>query len=191
MLTGIPTWQAYAWLGIAILFGMIVAGATAVAMERIAYRPLRGAPRLVPLISAIGVSFFLQDLIRLVESLTTGQFYRVFPTFGNFDERISIATIPFRGSVIELSIQVKSVIVIVAAVMMVVGLNFLVNATKLGKGDPIHCAGSHDCQPDGHQCKPDHLDDFLDRRPPGWSSRSFVCDEIHPHRSLRGLLPGY
>ena len=133
-LTGIPTWEAYAWLGIAILFSMIVAGATAVAMERIAYRPLRGAPRLVPLISAIGVSFFLQDLIRLVESLTTGQFYRVFPTFGNFDERISIATIPFRGTVIELSIQVKSLIVIVAAIVMVVGLNFLVNTTKLGKG---------------------------------------------------------
>jgi len=133
-LTGVPLWQAYAWLGIAILFSMIVAGATAVAMERIAYRPLRGAPRLVPLISAIGVSFFLQDLIRLVESLTTGQFYRVFPTFGNFDERISIATIPFHGSVIELSIQVKSVIVIVAAIVMVVGLNFLVSATKLGKG---------------------------------------------------------
>jgi branched-chain amino acid transport system permease protein len=133
-LTGVPLWQAYAWLGIAILFSMIVAGATAVAMERIAYRPLRGAPRLVPLISAIGVSFFLQDLIRLVESLTTGQFYRVFPTFGNFDERISIATIPFKGSAIELSIQVKSVIVIVAAIVMVVGLNFLVNTTKLGKG---------------------------------------------------------
>jgi branched-chain amino acid transport system permease protein len=133
-LTGVPLWQAYAWLGIAILFSMTVAGATAVTMERIAYRPLRGAPRLVPLISAIGVSFFLQDLIRLVESLTTGQFYRVFPTFGNFDERISIATIPFRGTVIELSIQVKSLIVIVAAIVMVVGLNFLVNTTKLGKG---------------------------------------------------------
>jgi branched-chain amino acid transport system permease protein len=132
-LTGIPTWQAYAWLCIAILFGMIAAGVTAIAMERVAYRPLRGAPRLVPLISAIGVSFFLQDLIRLVESLTTGQFYRVFPTFGNFDERISIANIPFGSSVIELGIQVKSVIVIVVAVIMVVGLNYLVNATKLGK----------------------------------------------------------
>jgi branched-chain amino acid transport system permease protein len=132
-LTGIPTWQAYAWLAIAILFSMIVAGLAAITMERIAYRPLRGSPRLVPLISAIGVSFFLQDLIRLVESVTTGQFYRVFPTFGNFDERITIASIPFRGTVIEIGIMVKSFIVIVAAVIMVVGLNYLVNATKLGK----------------------------------------------------------
>jgi branched-chain amino acid transport system permease protein len=132
-LTGIPTWQAYAWLAMAILFGMIVAGAAAVTMERVAYRPLRGAPRLVPLISAIGVSFFLQDLIRMVESLTTGQFYRVFPTFGNFDDRISITTVTFGRSVIDVSIQVKSVIVILAAVIMVVVLNYLVNVTKLGK----------------------------------------------------------
>ena len=67
-----------------------------------------------------------------MESLTTGQFYRVFPTFGNFDERISITSIPFGQSTIELGIQVKSLIVIVAAVIMVVGLNYLVNATKLG-----------------------------------------------------------
>ena len=75
---------------LAILAGMAAAGLMAVLVERIAYRPLRNAPRLVPLISAIGVSFFLQDAIRLVESLTTGQFYRIIPTFGNFDERISI-----------------------------------------------------------------------------------------------------
>jgi len=121
------------WFIIGMLIGMIVAGSTAIIMERVAYRPLRGAPRLVPLISAIGVSFFLQDLIRLVESLTTGQFYRVVPTFGNFDDRISFASLPVMGSNMELSIQVKSVIVIVAAVIMVVTLNYLVNTTKLGK----------------------------------------------------------
>jgi branched-chain amino acid transport system permease protein len=132
-LTGIPVWGAYAWLIIAMLIASVVAGLTATVVERTAYRPLRNAPRLVPLISAIGVSFFLQDLIRLLESLTTGQFYRVFPTFGNFDERIAIASFAAMGSRIELNIQVKSVIVIVATIVMVVGLNYLVNATKIGK----------------------------------------------------------
>jgi len=94
---------------------------------------LRGAVRLVPLISAIGVSFFLQDAIRLIESLTTGQFYRVFPTFGNFDERITFAKLPIATTTIDMGIQVKSVILIVSAVLMVVGLNYLVNATKMGK----------------------------------------------------------
>jgi branched-chain amino acid transport system permease protein len=87
----------------------------------------------VPLISAIGVSFALQDIIRLVESLTTGQFYRVIPTFGNFDDRIPLFTIKTSTAPINVDIQVKSVIVIVAAMMMLVGLNYIVNATRIGK----------------------------------------------------------
>jgi branched-chain amino acid transport system permease protein len=132
-LANAPLWQSYMWLALAIILGSVLAGGVAILMERTAYRPLRNAPRLVPLISAIGVSFFLQDVIRLTESLTTGQFYRVFPTFGNFDARIPFATLNASGTSVELGIQVKSVIVIVAAVMMVVALNYLVNATKLGK----------------------------------------------------------
>jgi branched-chain amino acid transport system permease protein len=132
-LGAISNLAAYGWLALAILMGMVAAGLAATVVERAAYRPLRGAPRLVPLISAIGVSFFLQDAIRLVESLTTGQFYRVIPTFGNFDQRISISTLSLGGSSVELGIQVKSIIVIIAAVVMLVGLNYLVNATKMGK----------------------------------------------------------
>lgn len=125
--------QAFLWLGLAIVAGMVASGVTATAMEFVAYRPLRGAPRLVPLISAIGVSFFLQDAIRLVESVTTGQFHRIFPTFGNFDQRASLGQISLGPSQLDLGIQIKSVVVIVAAVVMLVGLNYLVNATKMGK----------------------------------------------------------
>jgi branched-chain amino acid transport system permease protein len=124
---------AYGFLILAILAGMAASGLVAVLMERGAYRPLRGAQRLVPLISAIGVSFFLQDAIRLTESLTTGQFYRVIPSFGNFDERFTLATIDIAGKLTTIGIQYKSIFVIIAAVIMVVGLNYLVNATKLGK----------------------------------------------------------
>src|ERR1051326_3947365 len=52
-----------------LLSGMIVSGLLAFTIERIAYRPLRHAPRLIPLISAIGGSFFLQDFIRWHESV--------------------------------------------------------------------------------------------------------------------------
>lgn len=133
MFNNTSLWVAYVWLVLAIIISMIIAGLSAIAVEVTAYRPLRNAPRLVPLISAIGVSFFLQDLIRLVESLTTGQFYRVFPTFGNFDDRILLTTLTFRNTSVEIGIQVKSLIVILAAILMVVALNYLVNATKLGK----------------------------------------------------------
>lgn len=125
--------MAYAYLILAIILGMMAAGALAVAVERVAYRPLRGMSRLVPLISAIGVSFLLQDTIRLVESLTTGQFNRIMPTFGNFDSRIIFGKIAMGASKLTLGISVKSIIVIASAVLMLVGLNYLVNATRVGK----------------------------------------------------------
>jgi branched-chain amino acid transport system permease protein len=124
---------AYGFLIFAILAGMVAAGLLAVTVERVAYRPLRGAPRLVPLISAIGVSFLLQDVIRLVEGLTTGQFNRIIPTFGNFDERLIFGQAALGAATINMGISIKSIIVIVAAVVMLVGLNYLVNATKIGK----------------------------------------------------------
>lgn len=133
MLAGASLSMAYAYLILAILMGMLAAGCLAMTVERVAYRPLRGASRLVPLISAIGVSFLLQDLIRLVESLTTGQFNRIFPTFGNFDQRIILGKLSMGASKITLGISIKSIIVIVSAVLMLVALNYLVNATRIGK----------------------------------------------------------
>ncbi len=125
---------SYLYLTMALVVSMAAAGGIAMLIERTAYRPLRDAPRLVPLISAIGVSFALQDLIRLTESLTTGQFYRVIPTFGNFDSRLPLFSIPIAGQDATLvDIQVKSIVVIGAAVLMLVLLNFIVNATKIGK----------------------------------------------------------
>jgi branched-chain amino acid transport system permease protein len=133
VLSSSGTYGPYVYLSLALAVGMLASGGIAVLIERTAYRPLRDAPRLVPLISAIGVSFALQDIIRLVESLTTGQFYRVIPTFGNFDDRIPLFTIKTSTAPINVDIQVKSVIVIVAAMMMLVGLNYIVNATRIGK----------------------------------------------------------
>lgn len=112
-------------LVVLLLVGMAASGVLAVGVERVAYRPLRGAPRLVPLISAIGVSFFLQDAIRLVESIWRNAFYLTYPTIDILNERIHV------GTVFDLSI--KSVIVMVAAVGMLVGLTQLVNRTKIGK----------------------------------------------------------
>lgn len=125
---------SYGWVAFAILAGMIVAGLLAVSIERIAYRPLRGAPRIVPLISAIGVSFFLQDAVRLFESFYSGQFFRIWPTFGNFDDILNLGQVSIgTGNAITLGVSVKSLIVIGVAMAMLVGLNYLVNATKLGK----------------------------------------------------------
>src|SRR5512136_2467678 len=116
-----------------VLAGMAVSGLLAVAMERIAYRPLRGAPRLVPLISAVGVSFFLQDAVRLFESFNRNAFYLTYPVIPVLDQRLILGSIATAsGGTIDVGISNKVIIFIVAAVLMLIGLNYLVNATKLG-----------------------------------------------------------
>jgi branched-chain amino acid transport system permease protein len=117
-------------IGLAILLGMVISGALAVTVERVAYKPLRNAPRLVPLISAIGMSFFLQDIVRLILGVTTGEFNVILPKFGTFDEFI---VFNIAGLTNPVQIQNKTVLLIAVAMTMLVGLNFLVNGTKIGK----------------------------------------------------------
>ena len=133
MLTDIGDMTALAYVVLAVVTGMVVSGLLAVSVERVAYRPLRGAPRLIPLISAIGVSFFLQDAMRFLQSSINGDFYRSFPTFGPFTQRFTLFTVDLDGRALDVAIQYKAIIMIVVALMMLVGLNYLVNATKVGK----------------------------------------------------------
>jgi branched-chain amino acid transport system permease protein len=119
-LTGIPAPVA---LILAIIVAMALSGGLGVLMERIAYRPLREAPRLVPLISAIGVSFFLQDAVRLIEGLWKNAFYLTAPTI--FPSSIQISD--------TLKLPVKSMVVMSAAVLMMLCLHIFVSRTKWGK----------------------------------------------------------
>jgi len=111
-------------LSLVIVAGMVISGLAAMALERIAYRPLMGGPRLVALISAIGASFFLQDGLRLFESLWRNTFYLNYPSLEFLDRNIPIST--------ALVIPVKSLLVIVTALLTLVGLHIFVNKTKLG-----------------------------------------------------------
>jgi branched-chain amino acid transport system permease protein len=104
--------------------GMAVSGVVAVTVERVAYRPLRHAPRLIPLISAIGVSFFLQDFIRLIESIWRNAFDLVYPSMEPLNRRFELTR--------TLDVSVKSLVVIVAALAMLLVLHLLVNRTKVG-----------------------------------------------------------
>jgi len=119
--------ESLPWLPVLVgvlLAGMVVSGLLAVTIERVAYRPLRTAPRLIPLISAIGVSFFLQDFIRLVESVWRNAFNLVYPTLDVLNERFELTA--------TLDVPLKALVVIVAALAMLWGLWALVNRTKVG-----------------------------------------------------------
>jgi branched-chain amino acid transport system permease protein len=111
-------------LTLVIVTAMVISGVAAMALERVAYRPLLGGPRLIALISAIGASFFLQDGLRLFESLWRNTFYLNYPSLVILDRNLPVTA--------SLVIPVKSLLVIVTALLTLVGLHFFVNHTKLG-----------------------------------------------------------
>ncbi len=113
---------------IALLLGGALAGGTAILVERFAYRPLRKrgtTNRLVPLITAIGVSFILQDLVRLIEGLWHNEFFLRMRTVEDLEGSFEL----FGGAIF---VQTKSLILIAVSMVMLVGLTYLVNRTKLG-----------------------------------------------------------
>ena len=98
---------------------MAINGIVNITIERIAYRPLRNAPRLAPLITAIGMSFFLEGVMYLWRG----------PVDLRFPDLISEAR--YTTSLVD--IGVKDVMVVVVAGFLVVMLSLFINRTKLGK----------------------------------------------------------
>jgi branched-chain amino acid transport system permease protein len=108
---------------LALIAAMAASGVTAVLLERIAYRPLRrrGASRLAALISAIGASFFLQELF----ALRYGRDLIAFPRVMSKQTLFKIG----RGDV-----RNDKLLVFVAAVVVMVILDQFVRSTRLGRG---------------------------------------------------------
>ena len=98
---------------------MVFCGVINLLLERFAYRPLRNAPRLAPLITAIGMSFVLENIMQLWQ----GPSPVPIPTFIP-DPSFAIGNV---------TIQVKQVLVVGMAIVMMILLNMFVYRTKLGK----------------------------------------------------------
>ncbi len=110
-------------LVLSALAAMAASGVTAVALERIAYRPLRrrGASRLAALISAIGASFFLQEVF----GLRYGRDLIAFPRVMKKETLFKIGAGDVRND---------KLIVFVAAIVVMILLDRFVNGTRLGRG---------------------------------------------------------
>ncbi|MBO4121517.1 branched-chain amino acid ABC transporter permease [Cupriavidus gilardii] len=115
---GLPEWLT---LVIATLIAMPVCAMLSYSIERIAYRPLRNAPRLAPLITAIGVSIILQTIAMMIWSRNPLTFPQLLPS--------SPIDIGNTGA----TITGKEMVIIGMAVMVMAGLLTLVNRTKLGR----------------------------------------------------------
>ena len=104
------------------LFAMLSCGILSVAIERIAYRPLRNAPRIAPLISALGVSFLLQNLVQLTVSprpLSYGS-----GTLIPVDSGITIG---------DLRIHTARLLVFGTTILLMLALTYFVRSTRLGR----------------------------------------------------------
>jgi branched-chain amino acid transport system permease protein len=104
-------------------------GVLGVAIERFAYRPLRTAPRIAPLICALGVSFFLQQ----TATLLWGANLRSYNTFGLHAGTSGIGELFGTISVGNFSIQYVQLVVIVFTLVLMVALTFFVQRTRTGK----------------------------------------------------------
>ncbi len=118
--TGFMNRQPLISLLLIAVVAMVVSMSIAVLTERVAYRPLRKAPRLVPLITAIGASFFWQYYFR-----------------GLFGSQVIPFPVPdvMKGtiSILGLEILKTQLTVIVVTIIMLIGLNFFIMRTRTGK----------------------------------------------------------
>lgn len=129
-------WVAIPAILMALMVSAVFCGGLNILTERYAYRPLRNAPRLAPLISAIGVSFIFQNL-----GLFWGGLKSFFPIMGtnsaapkSFPDLLPrVDILKFFGIESSIVFTTKDLIVLVVAVGLMLGLHLFVQYTRLGK----------------------------------------------------------
>jgi branched-chain amino acid transport system permease protein len=108
-----------------ILVPMVLCGVLNVAIERFAYRPLRRAPRLAPLISAIGVSFILVNLGLYWKGASPVDFPSLLPPTDVFRDILRVST--------AVTFGLKDLLVIAIALPLAYGLSLFIRRTRLGR----------------------------------------------------------
>jgi branched-chain amino acid transport system permease protein len=111
--------QLTAVLLLIVFATMLVMGTVGIIIERFAYRPLRHAPRLAPLITAIGVSFILQNIIQAIFSSSPINVPQIFP-------RVKL-------DLLGGSIGVLNIFMVAVAILLMLGLQLFVGRTRLGR----------------------------------------------------------
>src|SRR6188472_2130092 len=117
-----PVWLLLPFMFIAAMIG---AGLLGVVVERVAYRPLRAAPRIAPLISALGVAFFLEYSVLLLAGADI-RLYASYDLDGGalFSKGLHVG---------PLNVSLARLIAVGAAIVLMILLTVLVGRSKLGK----------------------------------------------------------
>jgi branched-chain amino acid transport system permease protein len=118
-------WQLVTLLPLVLVLTMLSTAVLNVAIDRLAYRPLRRSTRLAPLITAIGVSFMLENVALLWKGPAPIAYPDVFPSFDILREWFGIDSAIFVTS--------KDLLVVAAAAPLMLGLHYFVTRTRWGK----------------------------------------------------------
>jgi branched-chain amino acid transport system permease protein len=120
------------WIPLAILIVLIVAmiftAAYGWTLERVAYRPLRGSPRLAALITAIGMSIFLQNYVQLLQGARTKPLKPVIT--GGIEV---IDTLTPTGQVFRVNLSFLQIFIIALTVVLMVIFTIMITKTALGR----------------------------------------------------------
>jgi branched-chain amino acid transport system permease protein len=124
--TGVLTgWKLLTLLPLVFVLTMLTTAALNVAIDRIAYRPLRRSPRLAPLITAIGVSFMLENVALLWKGPAPIAYPDVFPSVDILREWFGVDSAIF--------LTTKDILVVGATLPLMIGLHYFVTRTRWGK----------------------------------------------------------
>jgi branched-chain amino acid transport system permease protein len=116
------TWLPLA-LALVLLITVAITALYGWTVERVAYRPLRGAPRLAPLISAIGVSIVLQNYVQLAQ----GARVKVLPPLITGSVTLSSA------DDFNVTVSALQIMIVVTTIALMAGFTWLIQATSLGR----------------------------------------------------------
>jgi branched-chain amino acid transport system permease protein len=118
-----------------IVISTVIAAALNVSIEFLAYRPLRKAPRLAPLIAAIGVSFIIENTVQLWRGAGFTAFPDIFPSTALDHLDFGFFTIPATfDSGFGPTIRIVDIFIIVAAIGLMIGIDRVIRTTRLGRG---------------------------------------------------------
>ena len=175
----LPTFVQQQWylaLPLLLIGGAAVSTVVAVLMERFAYRPLRGAPRLAPLITALGVSVVLQELVRNFYPGATAAlpFPRVFVQ-GTWEIPVRGGTVPLRWT---------GLLIIVLSLVLASCVDDVRQRHADGARDAGGVAGPRHRAADGRRHRPRHRADVRARRGARRCRRDHVRHRprLHQHR---------
>ncbi len=180
-------------LGVALMFAAVASAVAAVLTERFAYRPLRrrGGTRLGYLITAIGVSLFLQNLFLLMDGGKHLGLPFKWPNIAG-PGPVSYPQVLKRNTVFTIAgnpIDSLTLLIFVVALVMLVTARPLRQPVPDRQADPCGGRRRADGVDDGRRRQPDHRRDLLRRWPDGRGRRALLRHVLHPGAVQHGIHP--